>query len=511
MRHAFTGVFFRDLMVDRPFEDPLHYAFEYYAKYPALGVPHWPPFFYVVEGVFYLLFGISVLTSRIVVLIFALMAVYFWYRIAERTGPRRLAVISAFIFPLVPYILLYERVTMLEIPMFGLCLGALHFWLRFLESERSVHLWALAGFLAAAILTSQKSVFVAFFIVLHFLMERRFRLLLRWQVWVAGAACVAAVAPWYVLATRTLTMSLDRAVSKGFSHAANTSHLTFYWNHLPRQLIGGVETPLGIALGWTLMVLGLAGMAWALLFAARRHRLLLLWVFATYVFFTLIREKDQRHTMMWIPVLVYFALLALEALFAHRRWALVACSALAAGYLVNALQFDRPRLSGMEDIARFVAQQPDSDLVYFQGPLNGDYIFFTRLHDPERQRMVVRDKQIVATRVIGQYGRREFMSTPEQVLDLFRTWGIRYAVIQERPRSHDLEIVDTALASGAFERIAEFTLRSNNAEVDGQKIHVYRYTGPIERSTEPVVIPMLTLREHIRADLNRLVGRPWPN
>ena len=54
MRHAMTGVFFRDFLVDLPLRHPQQYAFQYYAKYPAVAVPHWPPLFHFVEGVAFL-------------------------------------------------------------------------------------------------------------------------------------------------------------------------------------------------------------------------------------------------------------------------------------------------------------------------------------------------------------------------------------------------------------------------------------------------------------------------
>jgi hypothetical protein len=59
MRHAMNGVFFRDFMSDLPLHHPLQYLYEYYAKYPALAFPHWPPLFHFIEGVFFLLFGLS--------------------------------------------------------------------------------------------------------------------------------------------------------------------------------------------------------------------------------------------------------------------------------------------------------------------------------------------------------------------------------------------------------------------------------------------------------------------
>ena len=59
MRHVMNGVFFRDFMSDLPRRHPLQYVYEYYAKYPALAFPHWPPLFHFIEGGFFLLLGLA--------------------------------------------------------------------------------------------------------------------------------------------------------------------------------------------------------------------------------------------------------------------------------------------------------------------------------------------------------------------------------------------------------------------------------------------------------------------
>src|ERR1039457_109494 len=116
MYHAMGGVFFRDALVDLPLRHPLQYAYEYYAKYPAIAIPHWPPLFHFVEGVAFLVFGLSPWVSRLTVLGFTLLGVYFWYRIAGTVGPSYQAFWSGLILVCLPDILVYERVTMLEIP-----------------------------------------------------------------------------------------------------------------------------------------------------------------------------------------------------------------------------------------------------------------------------------------------------------------------------------------------------------------------------------------------------------
>ena len=499
MRHGMTGVFFRDLMVDRPFAQPVKYAYEYYAKYPALGVPHWPPLYYTVEGTFFLLLGINVVASRLTTLAYALVGIYCWYRIAERQGSRTLALLSALIFPLLPYVLIYERATMLEIPQVSMCLLTIFLWLRFLDTEKGIYLWVTAAAAAAAMLTSQKSIFLVFFLPLHFLSEGRFRLLRRWDLWAAGAASVAAVAPWYLFSVGNLALSYERAIGDSMSFLKKAWNFYFYPQMVPEQL------------GFLLSALAAAGLAMALFCRPRQNRLMLVWVFSAYVCFTVIQEKDLRHTMVWVPPLVYFALLALDVLFVRPPWTIMARTALVAWVLFVGLRFDRPRMTGLDEVAEYVLSQPESDIVFYQGNLNGDFIFYVRQHDPQKSHMVARDKQVVATRVMSIFGSRVVLKSPQEVIDLFRTWGIRYVVIEATDYLDSLGVTRAALESGHFELIRKFELWKNQRDDIRDRIMVYRFKGELQRTSEPVSIPMMTLRADIKADLNRLAGRPWPN
>ena len=498
MRHAVTGLFFRDLLVDFPWRNPLQYTYEYYSKYPALAVPHWPPLFHFIQGLFFLVFGISVWSSRLATLSFALLGVYYWYRIAERVGDRQRAILSSLIFPLIPYVLLYERSTMLEIPLVALCLGTIWFWLQFLEHERAAHLWACAVFVVAAFLTAQKAIFLAFFLPLHFLLERRFRLLKRWDVWLASALSIAVVVAWYLFSFQTLALSYER-VAQSVVRVSHWPVLLYYLRALYIQL------------GLVLMILAGSGVVWAAVRAPRQHRFLLLWVFSCYLCFTYIREKDVRHTLVWIPPLVYFALLCIEGLFAHRKLALLASSSLAIYVFVGALRYDRPRITGVEDAAHFVLSLPESDIVYYHGFLNGDFIFYVRKYDPQKSHMVARGKQIVATKIVAGYGTREILQTPEEILDFFRSWGIRYALIENHEIIERQSIARAVLWSEQFELVRTFPIWTNIPDAAGRKILVFRYRGPLHRTAHDAVIPMMTLRDDIPANLDRLAGRPWPN
>jgi len=496
-RHIMNGVFMRDLLVDRPLAHPLTYAYEYYAKYPAISIPHWPPLFYFVEALLFLIFGISVWASRLAILGFALLGAYFWYRIAERYGPRSRALLAAFVFCMLPTVMVFESVTMLEIPQVALCLGAIFFWLRWVENEHAGDLWALAGFVVAALLTSQSSIFLVVFLGLDFLLSFRFRLLRTGQAWAALLASVGIVLSWYLFSFRALTLSYQRAVGQEFQHVVNRWNLIFYARKLPEQL------------GLVLLVFACIGIAWSVSRGASRYRFLLLWVVSAYLCFTLIQEKESRHIFIWLPPLVYFSLLGIEALLPRGRWVWPAYAAIGLYFLVGAVRFQRPQLTGVQDVARFVLAQPQSDIVYYQGNLNGAFIFYVRQLDPEKRRMVARDKQIVATNIV--YAHRSVLSTPDQVLKFFEDWGIRYAVIEDRDMDPGLALVRQVLQSSEFEPISTYPVHVNRDYKEADSITVYRFRGETHPSRHPMDIPMMTIRRDISVDLNHLAGRPWPN
>lgn len=500
MYHAMGGVFFRDALADLPFRHPLQYAYEYYAKYPAIAIPHWPPLFHFVEGVAFLVFGLSPWVSRLTVLGFALMGVYFWYRIAETVGPRYQAFCSGLILVCLPDILVYERVTMLEIPALATCLGAIYFWIRFTDSGRVRYLWSLAAFVVAAFLVSQNAIFLAFFIPADFVIERRFKLLKRIDVWLALGLSMAAVLPWYVFTQETeraLGTVATRLAGRHFAHLTDRATYVFYLK------------PLSLQVGLLLLVLAGAGVVIALLQRSRGDRLMLVWIASGYVCFVLVSEKDMRHTMMWIPPLAYLAVMAVATVCRRRALALVACLVLGFGYFVVALRTERPLVSGVKQAAAYVLSLPESDAIYYQGLLDGDFIFFVRKFDPEKSHLVARDKQFVVSHLGGRP--HALYNSPDDVLNFFKTWGIRYAVVASKEHFQQLNAVRMVFQSDNFELIKTFPIEANSDDFRGVSIEVYRYRGELARTDGPVTIPMETIRHPIMVDLQRLVGHPWPN
>ncbi len=508
-RHAMSGVFLHDFLRDFPLRWPLQYAYEYYGKYPAVSIGHWPPAFYFFEAIFFILFGISVWVSRLAVIIFALVGAVFWYKIARFYVRPELALASMVIYVCLPSVLLYEKATMLEIPVLALSLVAIYCWLRNLDSAQKHWLYGVAFFSAWALLTKQTAIFLIPLFFFDWIRRRRWDLLRDKHTYLALGLATVLVVPWYLVGLYMHPQVFQQVVGSygGPGAPSLATVLTYYPLTLPGEL------------GLLLLGLALLGiLAVILVRDSARHGFFFIWIVSCYLVFTPISDKAPRIIMPWLLPFIYFAVYFVWRVLS--RWPRVAPAALAVlviSYYVPALAFQRPYVKGCEEAARFLAAQPDSDLLFYQGTLNGNFIFFVRKFDPEKRRLVVREKAIVAVNLISGMGgedsyleKRQSLYTPEEVEQWFLRLGVRYLVVENKDFVPELAVTRKALQSDRFELVKEIPIQTNDYRMAGIKLLIYRTKQPSTPIVNELEIPMLTLPWDLRLPLARLVGQPWP-
>ncbi len=248
---AVTGLFFADLLVDRPLAHPLAYTYNYYARYPALGLIHWPPVFHVSEGIMFLIAGRSVQAARFTTVLFALLGLGFWFAIVDELLNPFAAAFATVLLGLLPWIFLYEQSAMLEIPALAMCIVATYFWITFLRRGTTFSLYLFALCLGLALLTKQHSGYLLIFCALSLSVERKWELL--WNRRTLGAALLAAVlvVPYYVLVLKVHGHSIAQQLVGVNDHptlpVTLAAKLKFYG-----------RTPL-TELGWPLLVMSVVG------------------------------------------------------------------------------------------------------------------------------------------------------------------------------------------------------------------------------------------------------------
>jgi hypothetical protein len=428
-RHVMTGVFVRDLLVDRPVADLPDYAVRYYLQYPALGVLVWPPFFYVVEGGFMLAFGTSLLAAKVLVALFAALACVYLFLLAERTHDRRTAALAVLLFGFAPLVFAFARQVMLEVPTLACALVAVYHCRLYLDRQRRRDLALCAVAAACTALTRFDGVFLAPFFLILLLGEKRLAVLRRREVLLAAALAILVVVPVYAVTVRGFGAAHLQAVSAGTRDGSTAflalQNFVYYPSVVPQQL------------GWVAVLPALAGLVLALS-PARRARSwpYLALVLATYLTFTPMAELEPRHAIYWIPALAVFA--ADGILFVAGRlagWRLQAALAalVVLGTACLACLQPAPYVRGYEEAARYVVEHThDSPTCLFDSFLNGNFIYQVRRHDPDRRLWVLRgDKLFYGVLSDPHAAYQEWVQGQDDILALLDKYDPEYIVVED--------------------------------------------------------------------------------
>lgn len=419
--HASTGLYFADFVRDLPLRHPMQYTLRYYGQYPALGVLHWPPIFHMVEGLGFLLFGSSVVVARGALLLFALLGIYFLFRLVEYVESTPAAVIASLLFAFLPLTLLYEKVVMLEIPALSFAIGALFFWIRYLREEKRPDIYWFALLACAALLTKQTAAFLLPVSVLSAVLTKRVQLFLQKTTWYVAAGCGIVLAPYYL----AMSHYHGAAMAKVLGNARPVSHFaryTFYWRILPEQMT------------WVVLGLSVLGIVtyclrqeWEkLAFAAA-------WICACYLTMTPIGVQEPRFAIYWLPAWAWLA--AVPFTVRVRQKVLRPLQPVAAVVLLSvqagwALSFHRPYVEGYQTAAGSLVRMAKSGYVLFDGPLPGNFVFFVRTSDPDRRVGVLR-KALYVTMLEKRSGSEELVHGFDGIRNLLEDDGVRYIVVAE--------------------------------------------------------------------------------
>ena len=195
--HVMDGMFFADLIADRPLNNLARYPFDYYRQYPALGLTFWPPFYPLVEGIFFRIYGFDFIASRICIVTFAILLVLSIYILLKaRSGPL-FALSGASLTLTTPVIAEHCNLIMLEIPTLAMAFLTVVLYRRVVERGLwrgwgEVCMFSLCA--VATVYTKQTIVFL-FPAILVDVSLNRSELSKNRQTWLSAGLFIALASP----------------------------------------------------------------------------------------------------------------------------------------------------------------------------------------------------------------------------------------------------------------------------------------------------------------------------
>lgn len=503
-RHAMTGVFFHDLVKDFPIKDPVGYTYAYYARYPALGIIHWPPFFYLVEALFYFIFGISSVSAKLAVVLFSLVMIVYWFRLISGIYDKITAFFSTLLLLTVQPIVLYSESVMLEIPALALTIGSIYYFHRYLQANKRWHLYLCVLTASLALLTKQTAFFILPLFFIYLVWQRKLRVLLRRESIAAISIGLILVTPHYAYAFKVHSTTIMSDIAKGTADAPgflDIARYAYYLKALPGQV--------GL---WILLFGVIFIFRTALKRDFSKHAIFFIWVLVCYVLFALITQKSDRHNIYYTPPLVLFAVCGINALtyrLKKMKISVVILLILSVWQLAYAYKYQRPFIKGYEEAAKYAVENLKQKIILFHGYLEGNFIFYVRKYDVHKDMIVLRsNKMLYTVNVFSDYGMLELAHDKKQILTLLNDYGIRYLIVE----SKDLENASiishlrSLLSSKDFELIKEFPVSSNQARYNDMKLLVYEYKNYTPATKKELKIHLLTVGRELSIRLDDLLS-----
>ena len=471
-RHAMNGLFWWDLLRAAP-RDPVEFVVQYYARFPALSPVTYPPLFYLIEGMAFAIAGPSPYVARVLVLCFAATACAYTMLWARRwIDP--MAGWAGTALALTPAMVVWSNSVMLNVPALAVALGMLYHARRWIESSARRQLVLTMLFTVATVATyfqAESVLAIGGAWVVWQRSDIRDRRQLRWMA-AAGAVALLPVVVALALAPVQLARHLPP-----LSTLASARNWTYYWRALPELT------------GWGL--LASAGLGLLVSFATPRWRreavYLGLWIVMLLVAMSFLPARESRYVLLAAPALVMSAALGIVCI--TDRWTsggawmntlVVVASLSAMGLLATHTRV--PTVSGIRDVAAYLAVAAPNDAVLFDGDHSGVFVFYMRSLDPDFQRRTVLASKLLyaaSNRRTFEVVEESYVASTDDVVTALRSRaGTRYVAFERGSIEH--EVAGRRLLREALQR-ADFTLvRSFPVSAwDTRRIDLYRLEGTV--------------------------------
>lgn len=201
--HYVNGLLLRDYLAEALGRNPVAFAVEYYRNFPRVTIGHWPPGFYIFEGLLQLVFGRSVLFARLLqIALLAVLGTVAMVVVSARAG-RVAGVLCGAALVLTPELLRLTNFIMADTFMAVLTLLTALAWASHAARPATGVAVAFAILALAAIMSKGNAIGLALLPPLHCALTGRWRVLFLARTWLAAAIVGIPAGIWYGLTYST--------------------------------------------------------------------------------------------------------------------------------------------------------------------------------------------------------------------------------------------------------------------------------------------------------------------
>lgn len=374
--NVMDGLFFYDLLRQDlwhldSLSELIRHPVNYHEQYPALGFIYWPPFWPVVESLFFLIGGPSLFAAQLSVTLFTVIFSVSFVAVARRFSSPLIALGGLACLLTNVEIWFAANTIMRDMPALGMMM--LTFWVAIKWQESHFQNRWLMGLVTVAVLslyTKQTSILVHLSIALALLATYP-QVLKQKSIWGAFALCFILTLPLIIF---TFTVGSDNL---GQSFGSDTQAIMVDYQGIDRwSLDSWLYYPIWL---WQQMPAVVLAATLGLYFmfkpavAGQNHTtsfakiLTLIWIISFYILFSFFDNKSFRFGSLWLPPIVLFACFAVNRILEifnsslqqpkqsyNSLWSLAIILLLAAPNLPHFMNATVPKMSGVDRATRSI-------------------------------------------------------------------------------------------------------------------------------------------------------------
>jgi hypothetical protein len=234
--HFVGGLLFHDYLNSPSRNHPINFVSDYHLHLPYFALGVWPPFFYLIEGVWMEAFGDRRGAILWLIALIAAGLAVMLYRILQKQCGTPTAVAGGAMLLLVPIVQWSECIVMADLICSLFAMAAIIYFARFMDSRRWADSVLFGVFAGLALLTKNSTYFLAFIPVIVILAARRWDLLRVPALYIGPVVVAAFYLPWLLISRPFLLLGIHGLDLPGF-WGIQRDYLVTLWREMSFLLL----------------------------------------------------------------------------------------------------------------------------------------------------------------------------------------------------------------------------------------------------------------------------------
>jgi hypothetical protein len=194
--HYITGLMMRDYAAALFPSSPIRFAEEYYLHYPKVAIGHWPPLFYIVQGIWMLVFSPSRISILLLMALITVATAASLQTVVEPAFGVIAGALAAVVFVCLPVVQKHSCMVMADMLVALLCFRAATAFGRYLDSQRWLDAAGFGAYASLAIMAKGNGLALALLPPIAIALARRPDTFKRASLWASAAMVAIVCGPW---------------------------------------------------------------------------------------------------------------------------------------------------------------------------------------------------------------------------------------------------------------------------------------------------------------------------